>query len=736
MSICKTFVILIVHVALLVDIARTENTTSGPTIGPVPVVNHTNSGSNAPTTTGNQLPKYWQDLMNFVQNPKTVKMVQDQIGTFIKSNNVSLPISVMTPQNLQKLLQFLRPGSSSGNLQGISQYVGMIGNISNTIQNVTGQLEQQISPQCFSHLQHLVSELTQREQWAMKIIDAAGKIPSGILDGNILWTGSYDECLAVQAGTFGGKYCKATIPLTPILGGMVPMPGGFNVQMGICMPDSCAPLDVQVVVNTLLGLVPLGQTKLKTTKVDCTEPQEYDGVGIAGFTVCGVFLVLMVLSTLFDVVYSRRQKQSNETVPYEKDVSVESKYRVNGDIEKPSKPKQPGVLARLAMAFSVFTNGRKLMSTGQPGGALGAVNGIRFLSISWVVLGHSFSFGMQEMQNPVFTADFLGNWSSMVLANGLLSVDSFFTLSGLLVSYLFMKEMKREKGRINWFMFYFHRFWRLTPPYMLMLFIDMSLFRYVGDGPFWSKEGTDGKFCRSSWWTNLLYINNVVKTDEMCFGWSWYLANDMQFYVVSPLLLVPLYFSKKIGFVVNILALLGITIATGVISGHYGLLPTMMSTDAAAMMAKFNHYFMDYYIVPWCRMGPYIVGIVTGYILYRTNGKFKIPKMINLMIWLGMAVAACMVVYGINGPVTGHQWDNGLAALYNAVHRSVWGMCVCWVIFACVTGNGGFINDFLSWKLFVPLGRLSYCIYLTHPLVIYYYLNTLRQPFYGTTLGL
>ena len=26
-----------------------------------------------------------------------------------------------------------------------------------------------------------------------------------------------------------------------------------------------------------------------------------------------------------------------------------------------------------------------------------------------------------------------------------------------------------------------------------------------------------------------------------CMAWSWYLANDMQFYILSPLMLIPLY---------------------------------------------------------------------------------------------------------------------------------------------------------------------------------------------------
>ena len=32
------------------------------------------------------------------------------------------------------------------------------------------------------------------------------------------------------------------------------------------------------------------------------------------------------------------------------------------------------------------------------------------------------------------------------------------------------------------------------------------------------------------------------------------------------------------------------------------------------------------YIKPWCRIGPYAVGFLAGYILYRTKCKLNIPK--------------------------------------------------------------------------------------------------------------
>ena len=118
-----------------------------------------------------------------------------------------------------------------------------------------------------------------------------------------------------------------------------------------------------------------------------------------------------------------------------------------------------------------------------------------------------------------------------------------------------------------------------------------------------------------------------------CFAWSWYLANDMQFYVVSPLMLIPLHFAPKIGSIVCFIFLLITLITAGVISSvnHMGAsMVTAMAQETQDAKAA-SSYFYDYYIVPWCRMAPYIVGIYTGYLLNKCKCKFYINKVSHLI---------------------------------------------------------------------------------------------------------
>ena len=47
-------------------------------------------------------------------------------------------------------------------------------------------------------------------------------------------------------------------------------------------------------------------------------------------------------------------------------------------------------------------------------------------------------------------------------------------------------------------------------------------------------------------------------------------------------------------------------------------------------------------------------------------------------------------------------------------NKAVWGICLSWIVFACVKGYGGPINDLLSWGLWAPISKISFMTYLFH----------------------
>lgn len=599
-----------------------------------------------------------------------------------------------------------------------------------------------VSYTCLEHWNRTIAGLLRSEFWAFKMLDASGKIGAGILEGNTKWLGSYDECFRIDRtlpgmppsnSGFSTQFCgmKTNVPL-----GVIPL----EIELTACVPKACSPKDLTYLYNDLLKRLPT-QSPVRVHDVKCNVDPEIDTRAVVAIVILGIFAALMFVSTVYDLLVIQRQRHAAEHSQSEILSDHIENLGENSPLlnsrEKKSVPKQESVAERLLLAFSVYTNGKKILQVNQSSGTLTALNGIRFLSISWVVLGHTFGVMYPVLSNGyAILPDLYQRWSFQAVANAFVAVDSFFALSGLLLAYLTLKEMKKGQGkfRINWFMFYFHRFWRLTPAYMLLMMISICLSRYFGDGPLWPDQGIEVNYCKNTWWKNLLYINNFY-SEQSCFGVSWYLANDMQFFVLSPLMLVPLYFKYRVGMVVCFIWLLGSAITPGVISNVLNLPPSAFG--GGGTIQGRTDYLSNYYARPYCRIGPYIVGIIVGSLMYKTDCKVKINKYLNLLLWLVFATLAVVVLYGLRDPINFPEdaLNRDVSALYNATHRIVWGACVCWVIFACATGNGGFINTLLSWSPFVPLARLSYCIFLSHFMIISTYFDSQKSLLYMDDLN-
>lgn len=125
-------------------------------------------------------------------------------------------------------------------------------------------------------------------------------------------------------------------------------------------------------------------------------------------------------------------------------------------------------------------------------------------------------------------------------------------------------------------MIYFHRVYRILPTYAFCLFFTWAILKYMGYGPQWIyADITILTFqCKRYWYSNLLFINNFVPHWEgnYCEGWTWYLANDMQFFIFAPLLLYIYHkYSRSLGWGI-ITSLIYMQMLCGFfIARHYGL---------------------------------------------------------------------------------------------------------------------------------------------------------------------
>ncbi|PVD35912.1 hypothetical protein C0Q70_02881 [Pomacea canaliculata] len=388
----------------------------------------------------------------------------------------------------------------------------------------------------------------------------------------------------------------------------------------------------------------------------------------------------------------------------------------------------------MVLAFSFRRSTKRIMAEGSVD-ALFCLNGVRVLSISWIVLGTVYMIlylNPDVVDNHVDGIKITQTWWAQVVINTTLASDSFFILSGTLGAYNFMKMKKNFKNKKmseimsikEYFMVIFHRLVRLGPCYLIVIMIFTNLMPYMGKGPRWTYEITSVRTCKDHWWANALFFSNFYKADTMCMPHTYYLVNDFQFGLLSPLFLIPLLCRPLLGFLLlGGLVLLQIVTTLILDQGINGN-TLMMGTDYT--------YFSQVYVKPYCRIGVYAIGLGLGYLLYVTKRQAKFRKLPLILLWaLSLFIVAVLpfITYEQYKP-NGRKWTGLQTAFFEALSRPIWGVALSWIIFACSCGQGAFINKLLSWNAFLPLCRITYGVYLLHPMFIALVVESRHNGFY------
>lgn len=446
---------------------------------------------------------------------------------------------------------------------------------------------------------------------------------------------------------------------------------------------------------------------------------------VIGFFI--VFLAIVLIGTLID--YFKNYHHLSETTM----TNVNTMTILNSQIVKTVEKHPSSLLQDSLASFSLIENTKNVLSkstgvtysngrdSSKPSGNFEVLNGLRVLMMIWIVVLHSYSFGMQWLffRNPKELHSAPKHILSQFFANGTFSVDSFFFISGLLVTNSCLKQLSKNNGKLDLFSFYFHRYLRMTPLMMVIILFSSTLLKYLGEGPsFQESTIMFDSWCQENGWLNALYLHNFIRRENMCLGHTWYSAVDMQLFLFAPLLLVPLYKRPRVG-----LALIGVALLTSVsytafitISRNLPAVPYLMIDIVS--QESISEYYASIYIKPYARAGPYLVGMALGYILFMREGGIRLTKKQAVLGWTLSTLANLGVLFAMLPVYAGYSLPSSLAGIYSATSRVIWALSLAWMTFASCAGRGGIIGSLLSAKGWLPWSRLSYAGYLIHPVIM------------------
>jgi peptidoglycan/LPS O-acetylase OafA/YrhL len=124
-------------------------------------------------------------------------------------------------------------------------------------------------------------------------------------------------------------------------------------------------------------------------------------------------------------------------------------------------------------------------------------------------------------------------------------------------------------------------------------------------------------------------------------------------------------------------------------------------------------FFEKIYITPWCRIGPFIIGMITKLILEQYHSTLSLIKIIIYTI-----ISMILTMICIYFPFYSNYFPKFLQIIYQSLSHQFWALAIGWLIFSCYTHHDGLINKILSWPFWSILARLSYSAYLIHTIII------------------
>ncbi|KAM4707187.1 O-acyltransferase like protein-like [Discoglossus pictus] len=593
-----------------------------------------------------------------------------------------------------------------------------------------------ITWKCLADTLDYLWDLNSREPkpYAIMMYDAVGKGGSNILNGNIDQLGSYSECLSAEApsGNFQGEYCKLQVEQE-----------GTKFAIGICVPNSCSSQEITTLSNmdifefkNISFLAPLpsfftfNETSLLVADTVCSHGLfSMDAFASVCLCLSTLFILLPVIGSIyvgilqlgatssFTICKSRKQ----QTTSVQDQPAIKSHLPLTED---DSTKRGKNYLDHILRSFCLQENIPAVFTTKLQNQEYPALDGIRVLSLLWIVSGHT------SQLTSVFNIDNSYEWKARVLEQPLylyslggpvyLGVDSFFLMSGFLSarSFLNITESSGKKITLAAVMKYIcRRIKRLQPLHLSSICMSIGFISLVPWGSFWELPKHQWDNCRRVWWANLLLITNFVSVSESCSGWTWYLSNDFQFHLVTPLLMFLYVKAKRVMFAAVTVLVLASSITTTLLS-FFLHLPIRYPTGESH--SRLN-YWVEYYTKPYCRCGPFLVGLVLAILMSRKQSPYLKNKAHAAIGWICSLLTMLLIVtmsFVLDDST--HSYSIA-AAIYQGLHRTLWACALGWIIISCHEGYGGVINDLLSCHILGFLSKISYACYLIHPIIIIMY---------------
>lgn len=314
------------------------------------------------------------------------------------------------------------------------------------------------------------------------------------------------------------------------------------------------------------------------------------------------------------------------------------------------------------------------------------------------------------------------------------------------------------------------RYFRLVPTMMFLILISVSLLPRLSWGPSWSNATMMfDEWCQFNWYINVFLLQNFINTPNMCFSHSWYLAVDFQLFLIINLIILLISFVAKttnlmrIFFYTKWILISGIVIIQLLIAIfiYYHKLPSAPIVPVDSLESMINYYAL-FYIKPYYWLTSYFIGSLLAMCIIsltfkeaniievrgrerRKSREGFVSVRVKNLISIIQVVSPCALIALILSTLPYFQNTYKMVGILSSLHallaRPLWSFSLASILFSILQNTmSKFFNSrnnfiykmiqaFLSLKLWLPLSKLTYSVYLFHPLVMAIFYGSRKETF-------
>ncbi|CAG9791134.1 unnamed protein product [Diatraea saccharalis] len=276
-------------------------------------------------------------------------------------------------------------------------------------------------------------------------------------------------------------------------------------------------------------------------------------------------------------------------------------------------------------------------------------------------------------QNPQYLEKMMRDPIILLTRNGTAVVCVFLMLSNFLLARRMLQQQVSVKN--PFLMCLLHRIARISPLYLLNVWWAATWLKELGDGPLWiSNIHAEADICWNKLWTHALFINNLVDTHNHCLVQTWFLAVDMQLYVVSCALILTLTTVRMKNLIILGMIFLASCLLNGTLSYVFGWKSMLFITNTENLRTVFKGVpsFINLYITPWGSLPTSIMGVSLAYLdihLQETGFKFTEHKVLS---WLHrFSIPLVIMTVWVGAQAVDAEGGGVLQAGYAALDRTV-----------------------------------------------------------------